>query len=764
MALVLSMVLALLLAQVPRAYSAESTAPENALLFLADVVRLDMTKYDAKLEKVSSLPSGVGASDLVFLKYTLTSVGSKIEVICHVRNNMISWCKLYPLKGSPLFAQPATNALDAAKSFLDRYQTYSGLSHVQPMRSVLDTVSELKPMTKAVDDVRLEITTDEDRESIQWMNAVNGITNTYNVAVLSFRNGAFEFFCDEWNRYRIGSADVKVDREEAIRIAKEHAQNRIRADVGDEAALSYTFVSEHALLTMQPRENALYPHWEVLLALNKMVPSYGATFRVSVWADTGEVPYITYSGSYGGTPQSEEKPAPSPAPDQSQSHPSPSSPQSSTSSENLIAGTAAIAIAITIVVVAMKRRSKRERLEMERKVAFATVAVLLLLSLVLSPLLVATVKAYGYDYGYGPASVLHACDANPTTITELRYVYWAFNDIYNARRARARLLDGQNAGCSPSIDVYMDGPHTLQAVFAPAPSYYFVSSIDSYGGPVYYPENLVGWQNDGLFAALEGWGPYYYYGWISGAMNTQAAGHIYVYGGGYGHLYVYVSSDGWSWNYVSDQYVYQWSPYWIDCGTYLSPFNYIVFTVEDPYDYSYIELDSVRVEPPTYYNLSISSGGGGSTNPSPGVYQYAEGTPVSVTAIPDSGYVLDYWLLDGQNVGSQNPITVTMNSDHNLQANFGVGSVYHWLTVDAYDGYIGNPLYPNIYIDGNWAGYGYAHVQVTEGWHSVWVDDWVWNDYLGTYDYFSYFTDGYGNGANRPVYSDTWITAVYYPW
>ena len=307
-ALVLAIVLALLLAQVPRAYSAESSAPENALLFLTDVAGLDMTKYDAKLEKVSSLPSGVGAPDLVFVKYALTSDGSKIEVICHLRNNAVSWCKLYPLEGSPLFAQPATNALDAAKSFLDRYQTYSGVSHVQPMRKMLDTVAELTPMTKAVGDVRLEITIDGDRESIQWMNAVNGITNTYNVVVLRFRNGVFEFFCDEWNRCRIGSADVKVDREEAIRIAKEQAQNRIRAAVGNETASSFTFVSEYALLTMQPRENALYPHWEILLELNKMVLSYGAAFRVSVWADTGEVPYITYSGSYGGAPQSEENP------------------------------------------------------------------------------------------------------------------------------------------------------------------------------------------------------------------------------------------------------------------------------------------------------------------------------------------------------------------------------------------------------------------------------------------------------------------------
>jgi hypothetical protein len=137
--------------------------------------------------------------------------------------------------------------------------------------------------------------------------------------------------------------------------------------------------------------------------------------------------------------------------------------------------------------------------------------------------------------------------------------------------------------------------------------------------------------------------------------------------------------------------------------------------------------------------------------------------PVSVTAVADDGYVLDYWLLDGQPAGSQNPKIVTMDGDHSLQANFRPGATLHWLTADAYDGYVWSPLYPTIYVDGT-PFYGYAQVQVEEGWHSILVDDPVWDDYWGTYAYLSYFTDGYGNGAYRPVYGDTYTTAVYYPW
>jgi hypothetical protein len=165
------------------------------------------------------------------------------------------------------------------------------------------------------------------------------------------------------------------------------------------------------------------------------------------------------------------------------------------------------------------------------------------------------------------------------------------------------LNNNRYAGSNPTIDVYMSGPKTLQAVFYPEQQHYFAAVIDDYDqqGFVDQPENMMGWQNDGQIAALAGCEPYQVYGWISGAMNKQATGHIYMYGAcaqGYpGHLYVYVSNNGNDWNYVSAPYVSSTSPYWIDCGTYQSTFNYIKVTVENPQGIVIIGIDSVRVEP-----------------------------------------------------------------------------------------------------------------------------------------------------------------------
>ena len=66
--------------------------------------------------------------------------------------------------------------------------------------------------------------------------------------------------------------------------------------------------------------------------------------------------------------------------------------------------------------------------------------------------------------------------------------------------------------------------------------------------------------------------------------------------------------------------------------------------------------------------LTITSSSGGTTDPAPGSYWYSDKAEVS--AIPDSGYVLDKWILDGSEVAPSNKIVMTMNAIHTLQAVF----------------------------------------------------------------------------------------------
>ncbi len=74
--------------------------------------------------------------------------------------------------------------------------------------------------------------------------------------------------------------------------------------------------------------------------------------------------------------------------------------------------------------------------------------------------------------------------------------------------------------------------------------------------------------------------------------------------------------------------------------------------------------------PPATHNLTISTTVGGTTKPTPGVWNYNEGTTIQVTAVPDNDYSFDHWELDSIVVGNANPYSVTMNADHTLHVVF----------------------------------------------------------------------------------------------
>jgi hypothetical protein len=77
--------------------------------------------------------------------------------------------------------------------------------------------------------------------------------------------------------------------------------------------------------------------------------------------------------------------------------------------------------------------------------------------------------------------------------------------------------------------------------------------------------------------------------------------------------------------------------------------------------------------PPSPFILTVTTGSGGTTNPSAGSYSEASGSTVTVTASPSPGYIFGNFTLDGI-VSTANPITVTMNSNHALSAFFAPSS------------------------------------------------------------------------------------------
>jgi hypothetical protein len=95
--------------------------------------------------------------------------------------------------------------------------------------------------------------------------------------------------------------------------------------------------------------------------------------------------------------------------------------------------------------------------------------------------------------------------------------------------------------------------------------------------------------------------------------------------------------------------------------------------------------------------LTTTTTNGGTTDPPTATYTISGGSSVEVAAIPEACYALDHWELDGNNVGSANPYSVIMDSNHTLHAVF-IQPEYD-LTIAATSGGTTEPA-PGIYTYG----------------------------------------------------------------
>jgi parallel beta-helix repeat protein len=105
--------------------------------------------------------------------------------------------------------------------------------------------------------------------------------------------------------------------------------------------------------------------------------------------------------------------------------------------------------------------------------------------------------------------------------------------------------------------------------------------------------------------------------------------------------------------------------------------------------------------------LTIDTTAGGTTNPDSGGYWHSKGQKIPVQAIPNAGFTLNYWELDGVTTGSSNPITVTMDSAHSLCAVFEVET--YGVTISAYCTAQNDDPIVDIIMDGLTTGYKTPH-------------------------------------------------------
>ena len=337
---------------IPSATSIDESKQQKFSAFLQNVVGLDPQNYETKL--VSEMTTSASGANLL---YNLDSEDSKLEIICNFRDNELVSCSINQIKGSVTIANPDKNTLSAAQTLLDKYQIYANTSYVQSLKTNVESIIELKNTTVTTPYAKFSVTIqDGDYQYFEWMNSPNGIHNMYNRLTFIFQNGSLKSFTDAWNQYPVGDYKELLSKEQAIAKAKATLET-YSYEFGNETITNLQPNEKTewmiANLTMQPRDNVLYPNWEIILPLDRVYPGFTYGFRTMIWADSGEIISARATGSLGNpidedttnTPISTNEPVDT----------------NSTNTTYIVAGILAAIITVTAVVLIKKTKFKNSK-------------------------------------------------------------------------------------------------------------------------------------------------------------------------------------------------------------------------------------------------------------------------------------------------------------------------------------------------------------------------------------------------------------------
>ncbi|MGD6809858.1 MAG: hypothetical protein ACQCN3_09190 [Candidatus Bathyarchaeia archaeon] len=290
-----------------------TTAQDKTLAFIENVLPFDSTQYNITLRNygVPKLPE-LGSTQPIngeqeVLTYSLESKDSALDVICTVQNNAVTMVNAYVVKGTAISDKSYSNVGDAAKDFLQKYESHVSLDSSK-MIDMISKVDSVKNSTTTADNLKLTVTHIDatgtffgDSIDFRWVQTFNGCD--YLLLDVSFRDGVFSGLIDRRPVYTIGDTSVNISKEEAIKIAMDAIKDYSYRMSDDWIVTGFNVTEDKAVAGLQPQtkeSNVLYPIWSVILPLDGTWPGSVTDLLVEVWAGTGEV-HLVHHLAYGSS-------------------------------------------------------------------------------------------------------------------------------------------------------------------------------------------------------------------------------------------------------------------------------------------------------------------------------------------------------------------------------------------------------------------------------------------------------------------------------
>lgn len=271
--------------------------------FIKEVLAVDTTKYNVTVRTMNNPTMSTATAEQIAqagsnTQYNLNSSTSTLQVTVTFKKGYITWANLYPYTGDILYTrQPSGSVVEAAQSFLNAYQEFSG-HNVTDMLQILDGLNPLNGTTVNLGNLTLTVTHQDltgtyfgDNYYFSWVNTYSGCD--YKHLSITFQDGRFGGFIDNSLVYPIGDTAVKISRQEALTVGLEAAEIYAYEMPGGVWISDFNITGTEVLLNPQTRTDILYPCYTVNLYFNGTYPGSVHGLMVFVWADTGEIQSIS---------------------------------------------------------------------------------------------------------------------------------------------------------------------------------------------------------------------------------------------------------------------------------------------------------------------------------------------------------------------------------------------------------------------------------------------------------------------------------------
>jgi hypothetical protein len=289
----------------PTTQAAQENIQEKSVLALNSLANIDTDNYYLSTKQQQDF-------FLNMLRQTveLTLTGEdNLRVSCSFVDERLQQIFVADRGAEKTVLAKADSAVDAAKDFMQRYQTYTKDSFYGNLNSMLNTVNAGENVSKVTGNVKLDVNLrGQDCLDFVWTYVdAGGVEAPAKNVILTYEYGDLKCFVDNWQLYTVAGTPT-INEKQAVEFALNVSAGFSLSAVdsnGENVTISgfkVASVGEPALvyLNFHEVESArandpfvLFPCWYVPLGFDKAYFGDITGLYVRLWADTGEISDIS---------------------------------------------------------------------------------------------------------------------------------------------------------------------------------------------------------------------------------------------------------------------------------------------------------------------------------------------------------------------------------------------------------------------------------------------------------------------------------------